>query len=916
MMKFLLRLSVILCLIVSGSCQGKELPEQPQKEQPAPQPVPPEVDPQPDPPAPLDIPAVLPASLQVKSSEETFPMRRSTETSHLFFGVSSFTEAEEVVFTGVDEDGEEFSFAGPSPISGPVWLEVNFDQRTYQFLEMPVVLAQGSAVKGISNQRGGELTYVGHGIYSGTGLVFDADGFPKYDRTLSFSFVRKGAWSPAFGQVPGTRREIEWTRSTVQTQEIILNPGCYDISLDLRSYCFSISHSGELDANRITVMGSSVPYGQGATDRYGYIQRFGDILKSQSAYPWYISNLSVPGDQTTKLGVRFDEQTVDGGKTLVIALSLGNEGLASASTEEARRALYEQWTGRVYLNDDSFVKTALAEGKNVIVTGNYAKGNYTTDHYAWIRKINLDIHQWDLPSVNLMGTIDNGAGKWTEGYYADKSHPNDDGHTEMSYAWVPSLLDALRAGKAQPQRDVQGRLDLAQGEALKLTPQGTLHSFTVSFGILMSEAGRILTLDAGDESRNLSVSPEGALTYRGLLTSARVKDGQWHQIALTHFYARGETCLYVDGALQGSVGEQLAPKTLYVGGTDAAISLREVFLYRSGMNADEMAALQEGKMLKSSLEVYAPLNGSLDNLAQSTAVLVRTAAPDQPVEKRICVLAIGNSFSVDAMQYLYDILAEGGSTDIILGNLYIGGCSLQTHAEHFTNNDAAYTYYKNTSGTWTSTKSFQPLEALSEYDWDYISLQQSSPLSGKPDSYDPYMGQLLSIAKSYCPNAKFVWHMTWAYQGNSTHKAFPDYGSDQMQMYADIVSAVQSKVVSNGSFTHVIPSGTSIQNLRTSFYGDTLTRDGYHLSYEVGRYVAALTWAAVLAEVDPESVLWSPPQYVYTAKELAAIKEAVKNAVAYPYQVTQSSYKESVSGQTGTAGLQDFNTIGGYDWTH
>ncbi|MBQ9596859.1 MAG: hypothetical protein IJR34_01220, partial [Bacteroidales bacterium] len=72
----------------------------------------------------------------------------------------------------------------------------------------------------------------------------------------------------------------------------------------------------------------------------------------------------------------------------------------------------------------------------------------------------------------------------------------------------------------------------------------------------------------------------------------------------------------------------------------------------------------------------------------------------------------------------------------------------------------------------------------------------------------------------------------------------------------------------------------------------------------------------VLAEVDPESVLWSPPQYVYTAKELAAIKEAVKNAVAYPYQVTQSSYKESVSGQTGTAGLQDFNAIDGYDWTH
>ena len=42
------------------------------------------------------------------------------------------------------------------------------------------------------------------------------------------------------------------------------------------------------------------------------------------------------------------------------------------------------------------------------------------------------------------------------------------------------------------------------------------------------------------------------------------------------------------------------------------------------------------------------------------------------------ILAIGNSFSVDAMQYLYQILQELGYRDIYLGNLYIGGCTLQT----------------------------------------------------------------------------------------------------------------------------------------------------------------------------------------------------------------------------------------------
>ena len=51
-----------------------------------------------------------------------------------------------------------------------------------------------------------------------------------------------------------------------------------------------------------------------------------------------------------------------------------------------------------------------------------------------------------------------------------------------------------------------------------------------------------------------------------------------------------------------------------------------------------------------------------------------------PKGKSFKVLAIGNSFSIDAMQYLYGLAKDTGYTDIVLGNLYIGGCTLQTHA--------------------------------------------------------------------------------------------------------------------------------------------------------------------------------------------------------------------------------------------
>jgi hypothetical protein len=42
------------------------------------------------------------------------------------------------------------------------------------------------------------------------------------------------------------------------------------------------------------------------------------------------------------------------------------------------------------------------------------------------------------------------------------------------------------------------------------------------------------------------------------------------------------------------------------------------------------------------------------------------------------VLATGNSLSQDATRYLHQIAASAG-TDMTVYNLYIGGCTLQTH---------------------------------------------------------------------------------------------------------------------------------------------------------------------------------------------------------------------------------------------
>ena len=80
----------------------------------------------------------------------------------------------------------------------------------------------------------------------------------------------------------------------------------------------------------------------------------------------------------------------------------------------------------------------------------------------------------------------------------------------------------------------------------------------------------------------------------------------------------------------------------------------------------------------------------------SLKTTVNAAVPEE-----LKILAIGNSFSVDAMEYLYQMLKNAGVKKITLGNLYYGGCSLDQHYGFARADSASYKYYKNTTGGWT-----------------------------------------------------------------------------------------------------------------------------------------------------------------------------------------------------------------------
>lgn len=108
------------------------------------------------------------------------------------------------------------------------------------------------------------------------------------------------------------------------------------------------------------------------------------------------------------------------------------------------------------------------------------------------------------------------------------------------------------------------------------------------------------------------------------------------------------------------------------------------------------------------------------------------------------ILAIGNSFSVDALEYAWQIAEDLGIEKIVIGNLYIGGCSLKTHATNASGDKAAYTYYYNDNGTWETTSGYKISTALSERNWDYVSLQQRSADSGMESTYNEDLTTLVN----------------------------------------------------------------------------------------------------------------------------------------------------------------------------
>jgi hypothetical protein len=306
-----------------------------------------------------------------------------------------------------------------------------------------------------------------------------------------------------------------------------------------------------------------------------------------------------------------------------------------------------------------------------------------------------------------------------------------------------------------------------------------------------------------------------------------------------------------------------------------------------------------GKMYIINIQEVKPMKKLISIILTSGILLSAVAcggnrAPEKSsVPESLKILAVGNSFSDDAMEYLYQMLEQAGVREIVLGNLYHAGCSLEQHLDFAVNDKPEYEYRKNVDGSWKTVDNYVLCNAVFDEEWDYITFQQTSKTCGLAESYAP-LTELIDYIESLDVKAKFVWHSTWAYQQDSTHKSFPNYDNSQQKMYDMTIGCLTSQIETESRIDFTIPCTTSVQNARTSFMGDTLTRDGYHLDKNIGRYIAALTWCCKFTGASATDITYNPAPEIISESMLAAAQEAVNNAIKTPKAVTSSTVTEGI----------------------
>jgi len=406
-------------------------------------------------------------------------------------------------------------------------------------------------------------------------------------------------------------------------------------------FSFSQTFSQEAQAARnkkIVVLGSSVAAGWVTSyqEKYdmqnGYAYRLARHLEPDG---WEVANISIPGFDTKSTIERFadDVLPLEPGYVL-IGLSMSNEGLETLDPD----TVFESYRKGI------LELIGLCRKNNIepLVGLCYSNDNYTEEQYSYLKKMNRLINSWDVASVNLLGVLDDGHGHFPAGYTFDPNHPNDRGHEEMFYAFVPDMFDAMNAGKPDLGSLITSAEDtlhfgdmhmLSLGEKTEFNevtyiPNDVMHSFTLAFQCKVSSKGNIAEIQTPEKINKITINNKGQLEYASpagkILSEKSMADDKARWVILTHQFLSAETKLYINNDYLGMVNEQLEPVRISIGKHKSQAAYSKLFIFRGALNPEEIGMIIHNKTFHAGIEVASPLfntdlskNMELTNLAMS-----------------------------------------------------------------------------------------------------------------------------------------------------------------------------------------------------------------------------------------------------------------------------------------------------------
>lgn len=368
-----------------------------------------------------------------------------------------------------------------------------------------------------------------------------------------------------------------------------------------------------------------------------YAHSFGAYLTSTMATQgWNVVNQSVPGDNTLSLTARYyTDETPLGADVDFIGLSMGNEGLPGSTNPVI---IFNQF----YKGITNLVAMSRTNGMLPIVGCGFPRDAYTSNEIVWLKKMDLALNALDVPTVNFFGATDNGIGKMlTPLSSGDGIHFNDAGHYELYLCFVPSVFDALMAGKKTPRWSGNRRFAQVTGDPLQPAPlsfdaTSPIHSFSFSFRVRSTGLGTIasINLPGTNATPTIEIQPTGFVYNssdgQSIASAISPSDGNWHEVLLAHQYSRTQTWLYVNSVLAGNVTERLTPVGFALGGPGNATNsppsppladYENWFIHRSAMTVEQISAHYYGALQQASMELYSPLDD--DSLSPGAAVTNR-----------------------------------------------------------------------------------------------------------------------------------------------------------------------------------------------------------------------------------------------------------------------------------------------------